>query len=79
MIVREVAEKSLACGKDCHVCWVITRYWRCERIRQHLPRARCKGHLKNRNTPVHVEDHFGHGRVSIPHQGETEGRQEWFP
>ena len=60
----------------CHVCWVITRYWRCERIRQHLPRARCKGHLKNRNTPVHVEDHFGHRKVSIPHQGETEGRNK---
>lgn len=76
MIVREVAEKSLACGEGSVRSAGSSLATGAASGSDSISPVEDTRVIVETNMLVHLEDRFGHHRVSVPYQGETEVRNK---
>lgn len=76
MIVPEVAAKSLACGKGSVRSAGSSPATGATSGSDSISPVEDTRVILETNTPVHLEDRFGHHMVSVPYQGETEVRNK---
>lgn len=76
MIVREVAAKSLACGEGSVRSAGSSLATGAASGSDSISPVEDTRVIVETNMLVHLEDRFGHHRVSVPYQGETEVRNK---